>query len=117
MKIASLLIAWSLSFLPSSGLIESLESGPPRGAGHDASLATRSSVNPSRDASLPDDPTDAGFGASLEDEEDSVEDLLFADGLWLSGSLRDIGRGDRSCLVHVLHDLLRIPPRPHPLRC
>jgi hypothetical protein len=69
------------------------------------------------DNSLPGDPLTGNLGRSLADDDDSLEDgsldLSFSTA-WRSQAVK---RGNLTSLAALQHNLLRIPPCPHPLRC
>jgi hypothetical protein len=117
MKMASLLILWSLSILHAGGHGQSLCHRCVIGAPHAEAHATSLVIQQTRDVSLADDRSNGSLGSSFEDEEDLLEDGSFANGVLLSRSLLDVGQGNFSSLAHGQHDLLRIPSCPHPLRC
>jgi hypothetical protein len=117
MKMASLLILWSLPLLHAGGQGQFPCPGCTAGVSHAGAHVAWLVIQQTRDISFPDDPSGGGLSSSLEDEEESLEDGAFANGVLLPRSLRDPGRGDLSSLAHGQHDLLRIPSCPHPLRC
>jgi len=117
MKVASLLILWSLPLLQAGGHDQPLCPGCAAGAPHAEAHVTPLAIQGTRDVALADDPSGGSLSSSLEDEEDSLEDGAFANGVLLPRSLWNLGRGDLSSLAHWRHDLLRIPSCPHPLRC
>jgi hypothetical protein len=111
MNVVSFLILWSLPFLHAGGHGQSL---------HPADAHAHASpvfLQPAKELSSPGDPGMRSPGASLEDEEDSLEDDVLDAGLLSSPSWRDLGRVDRSALARSRHDLFRSPSRSHPLRC
>jgi hypothetical protein len=114
MNVVSFLIFWSLPLLQAGGHSQSL----PRAVALCAdAYVTPLVVQHARDGSSPGDAGVGSPGDSLEDEEDSLEDLFFDTGFLLSPLWRDLGRDDRSALARSRHDLLRSPSRIHPLRC
>ena len=117
MKVASLLILWSLPLLQAGGHGQPLCPGCAAVAPHVEAHVTPLVIQGTRDVALADDPSGGSLSSSLEDEEDSLEDGAFANGVLLPRSLRNLGQGEFSSLAHGQHDLLRIPSFPHPLRC
>lgn len=119
MKVASLLLIWSLPILQAGAHDHALHHDHDR-ADHAPRAGTRRAprvMEGSRDASLPDAPRGGSPGLYVEDEEDPVEDGAFVDGFGLYRPWEDLGRGDISSLAQVQQDLPRIPPHPQPLRC
>jgi hypothetical protein len=118
MKVVPLLIFWSLTFLQAGEHGQSL----PSGCG-DTRLAeahvNSAAIQKTTDASSPSDPSSGSLGGSLwdEDEEDSLDDVFFDDGLLLSRWLLIRGRDALSSFAHGQHDFLGTPSHPHPLRC
>jgi hypothetical protein len=114
MKVVSLLIFWSLPILQTGGHGQALPHGD---TPHAESHVTSAVIQPPRDLFFPGDTSRGSFGASLCDEEDSLEDFFFDTGLMFSRSWRNFGQDDLSTLACSPLDLLRSPSHPHPLRC
>jgi hypothetical protein len=116
MRIVSLLFIWALPFLPAGG---HGQSGCPEFVPASQADSHTSSVAMQRagDESLPGDPITGNLGRSLADDDDSLEDgsldLSFST-FWRSQAVK---RGNLTSLAPLQHNLLRIPPCPHPLRC
>jgi hypothetical protein len=111
MNVVSFLILWSLPFLHAGGHGQSLHRADAHA--HASSVVSE----PSKELSSPGDPGMRSPGASLEDEEDSLEDDVLDAALLSSPTWRDFGRSDRSALARSRHDRFRSPSRTHPLRC
>jgi hypothetical protein len=114
MKVVSLLIFWSLPLLQTGGHGQALSHGD---APHAESHVTSAVIQQARDVFFPGDTSRGSFGASLCNEEDSLDDVFFDTGLLFSSLWRNFGRDDLSSLARSQHDLLRSPSHPHPLRC
>jgi hypothetical protein len=114
MKIASLLILWSSTFLHCGGADRSLVRGQaPRSSHHVASAVFQ---QPADDSAL-DGPGGVCAGVSLWDEEDNLDDDLFDTALHSSSWLDFLGR---NCLDFQAFSRVRIPGSPAqliPLRC
>lgn len=114
MKIASLLILWLLPALPAGAHAHSpcgrCLAGVPHARGHHRVFVIERAekVSPS---------DELGIGSLFENEEDSLEDGIPADGLLLSRLWRSLGQGDYNPLCSWPRSLLRRPPLPTPLRC
>jgi hypothetical protein len=116
MNVVSLLIYCSLSLFPSHGHGHS--SYRDRGdVPHVATDASSVVIQSSRDFFFPDDQGAGTLGASLWEEDDSLEDGIVGAGILPSGSLRDLGWDDVTSLADWQHDPLRTPSYSQPLRC
>jgi hypothetical protein len=116
MKVVSLLIFWSLSFLQAG------EHGRLLSAGCVDRQLTKAEfesavIQKTRDASSPANPSSNSLGGSLWDDEDSLEDVFFDTGFSLAGSLLIRVRDSLSALARGQHDFFRTPSHNHPLRC
>jgi hypothetical protein len=114
MKAVSLLIFWSLPLLQAGGHGQAASHGD---AAHAKSHVTSAVIQQAREVFFPVDASGGNLGASLCDEEESLDDVFFDTGLLSSSSWRNFGRDDLSSLARSRHDLLRCPSHPHPLRC
>lgn len=114
MNVVSFLILWSLPFLHAGGHGQSLPRADAlRADPHDSPFL----VPPARELSVPADLDIGSPGASLEDEEEPLEDDFFDTGLLSSPSWRAFGQVGCSALARSRRDLFRSPSRTHPLRC
>ncbi len=118
MKVVPLLIFWSLPLLQAGGFDHS-PACRFSDSSHAEAHVNSAVIQKTRDVFFPDDPGSGSLGSSFwdEDEEDSLEDIFVDNGLLLSGALQHPGPDDLSSLVRAHHDILRLPPSPHPLRC
>jgi hypothetical protein len=114
MKVAALLIFWSLSLLPAAGSGLS----PPFSATADADFhVTLALIQQPIEADFPGDLGNVRLGSPCWDEEDSLDEHLIADEL-LPGPLSWASVSDhRSWFAHAQCDLVRSPSHPLPLRC
>lgn len=113
MKVATLLVLWTLPLLHLGGHDPSPCRGRPSGT-HVHSLA----IEPSQSACRPHNPSRRSFVSPLEEEEEEgLEDGPSDDGVLLSGSCPDPGQGRLSAFAQTRLQLPRISPCPHPLRC
>jgi hypothetical protein len=116
MKGVSLLIFWLLPLLQIGGH----DLSPSRGDAPPVQVHVTSAViQQASDVSAPGDPSRAGSGLSLrdEDEEDSLDDILDDSGLLLPSSWRNLRRDDLLSRAQSQSDLHRPPSHPLPLRC
>jgi hypothetical protein len=116
MKVVSLLILWSLPLLPTGDHAPSLPWG--RGdARHAADHVNSPFIQHARDNSCPGDPFGGSLSGSLEEEEDSLEDVFLDSELLLSRMSPNRGPDALSSFAYEHQDLRRTPSQPHPLRC
>jgi hypothetical protein len=112
MRIVALLILWSLPFLQTGGNEVRLHPGVHNTA-HAKNVVTADVMGCASDDLLPGDP----LSGILAEDDDSLEDGSVDLGLWAGWQWQTPGRNNLSSLAPLQHALLRIPSRPHPLRC
>jgi hypothetical protein len=116
MKLVPILILWLVSLYQTVGPGQThsgvFGGGPVADAVSTSLVIQRGPTN-----SIPGDPGSGSLGASLEDEEDSLEDGLFCTSLAAFWRSPTAGTDNLSCRADSQLGLLRIPSRPHPLRC
>jgi hypothetical protein len=112
MRIVALLILWSLPHLQTCRDEASLPPGF-TGAAHSEKRINADVIGRESDDLFPDDP----ISGILAEDDDSLEDGSVDLGLWAGWQWQTPGRDNLSSLAPLQHALLRIPPRPNPLRC
>jgi hypothetical protein len=116
MKLVPILILWLVSHFQTVGPGQT-HSGVSGGGAVANVVSTSLAIERGPTHSIPGDPSSGSLGASLEDEEDSLEDGHFCTSLAAFWRLPTAGTDSLSCLADSQLGLLRIPSRPHPLRC
>ncbi len=115
MKVVSLLIVWWIPLLHTAGTAQSLSRDSIESK---AETGVKSVVMPQAwDVVFPGHASEENLGASLEDEDDSLEDDLFDAGLSLRSSWQNLDCCDISSVARPQRNLPSNPSDPHPLRC
>jgi len=110
MKLVTLLIFWSLPLL-STGRSDQLAPS------HDRSHLNPAVIQYGSDQSSPGVPRFPSSGASLFDEEDTLDDVLFDTGLLLASSWRILLSDPFASMARSQRIIPRDPSCPLPLRC
>ena len=117
MKVAALLIITWIPFAQAGGPGSASCAGCVIAASHDEVAVSPLVLQWTRGATFPNDPNRGCFVVPFEDEEDPVEDILFAHGHLHVGWRPDPRHRDLVGLAQVHQDLRRISHQPPPLRC
>jgi hypothetical protein len=115
MKLVPILIFWSLALLQVGGY-DRCPTWASRVNDTDG-LMTSMVIHSGTHDPVPGQPNSGNQGASLEDEDETLEDGFLSaslSGLW---QWQDAGPDDLARVAHARQGLLRTPRSPHPLRC